>query len=310
MIYRASACGKMILLGEHAVVYGFPAVAIPVAGLRARAELAESGAAFTIDAPAVGLASALEDLPPDHPLAFCVRRTAEFLATAIPAARLTISSDIPVASGLGSGAAVSTAIVRVLSAAVGRSPTPAEISRIVFDVERIYHGTPSGIDNTVIAYERPVYFRREREPDLLRIGARMQWLLADSGVPSETRSAVGGVRQRWQADPARYEDLFRKIGALADLGRRALENGNEKSLGETMNRCHELLQAVGVSTPELDRLVDAAHRAGALGAKLTGAGLGGNIVVLADPQELEGVESALRGEGAAAVYRTTLEPGQ
>jgi mevalonate kinase len=70
-----------------------------------------------------------------------------------------------------------------------------------------------------------------------------------------------------------------------------------------------LLQAIGVSTPGLDRLVDAARRAGALGAKLTGAGLGGNIVALADPQNLEGVESALRREGAAAVYRTTLEPG-
>jgi mevalonate kinase len=309
MIYRASACGKIILLGEHAVVYGFPAVAIPVAGLRARAELAESGAAFRIDAPAVGLASTLEDLPADHPLAFCVRRTVEFLATGIPAARLSISSDLPVASGLGSGAAVSTAIVRVLFAAAGRSSTPAEISRIVFDTERIYHGTPSGVDNTVIAYERPVYFQRDREPGLLRIGARMEWLLADSGVRGETRSAVAGVRQRWQADPSRYEDLFRKIGELTDLGRLALENGNEKSLGEALNRCHELLQAIGVSTPELDRLVDAARRAGALGAKLTGAGLGGNILALANPQDVEGVEAALRSGGAAAVYRTTLEPG-
>jgi mevalonate kinase len=309
MIYRASACGKIILLGEHAAVFGFPAVAIPIAGLRARAELSESDPPFILDAPAIGLTSALENLPADHPLAFCVRRTMEFFETGIPAARLTVASDIPVASGLGSGAAVSTAIVRVLAAAAGRSPTPGEISRIVFDVERIYHGTPSGVDNTVIAYERPVYFQREREPALLHLGAKLHLLLADSGVRSETRSAVGGVRQRWQADPARYEDLFRMIGALADTGRRALENGSVQPLGVTMNQCHALLQAIGVSTPGLDRLVDAARRAGALGAKLTGAGLGGNIVALADPQNLEGVESALRREGAAAVYRTTLEPG-
>jgi len=308
MTHRASACAKIILLGEHAAVYGFPAIAIPIAGLRARTELTESHSPFLIDAPAIGLTSALEDLPDDHPLAFCVRRTIEFLGTGIPAARLTITSDIPLASGLGSGAAVSTAIVRVLAAFTGRSLTPGEISRIVFDVERIYHGTPSGVDNTVIAYECPVYFQREREPVLLQINAGMHLLVADSGAHSETRSAVDGVRERWQSDPARYEDLFRRIGALADTGRGHLENGRAQPLGITMNQCHELLRAIGVSTPGLDRLVDAARDAGAFGAKLTGAGLGGNIVALADPQDLESIASALRGAGAVEIYRTTLSP--
>jgi mevalonate kinase len=307
MTYRASACGKIILLGEHAVVYGFPAVAVPVAGLRAKAELAPADLPFILIAPDIGLTSALQDLPANHPLAFCVRRTAEFLGTGIPAARLTITSDIPPASGLGSGAAVSTAIVRVLSASAGRSLAPGEISQIVFDVERIYHGTPSGVDNTVIAYECPVYFQRGREPVLLKINAGMHLLVADSGVHSETRSAVDGVRERWQSDPARYEDLFRRIGALADIGRGHLENGCAQPLGITMNQCHELLRAIGVSTPGLDRLVDAARQAGAFGAKLTGAGLGGNVVALADPQDLERIGSALRGAGAVAVYRTTLE---
>jgi mevalonate kinase len=293
MTSRASACGKSILLGEHAVVFGFPAVAIPVAGLRARAELAESDPPFLLDAPDIGLTAALEDLPADHPLAFCVRRTCEFLGRGIPAAHLTIKSDIPVASGLGSGAAVSTAIVRVLGAAADREPGPADVSRIVFDVERIYHGTPSGVDNTVIAYERPVYFQREREPAVLRIGARMNLLLADSGVRSETRSAVGGVRRRWQADTARYEGLFRTIGGLADRGRLALENGDSASLGEAMNRCHELLQAIGVSTPELDRLVDAARRAGALGAKLTWAFGGYPAVLVVAPGQRREVGDAL-----------------
>ena len=309
MIGRASACGKIILLGEHAVVYGFPAVAVPFAGLRAKAELAPADFPFILDAPDIGLTSALQDLPSDHPLAFCVRHTVEFLGTGIPAARLTITSEIPPASGLGSGAAVSTAIVRVLSASAGRSLAPGEISRIVFDVERIYHGTPSGVDNTVIAYECPVYFQRGREPVLMQIHAGMHLLVADSGVHSETRSAVDGVRERWRSDPTHYEDLFRSIGALAETGRGHLENGRAQPLGITMNQCHELLRAIGVSTPGLDRLVDAARQAGAFGAKLTGAGLGGNVIALADPQDLERIESALRGAGAVAVYRTALEPG-
>ncbi len=197
----------------------------------------------------------------------------------------------------------------MLAAAAGRVLTPGEISRIVFDIERIYHGTPSGVDNTVIAYERPVYFRRECEPVPLRIPAEMHLLLADSGEHSETRSAVGGVRQRWQADPARYDEYFRRIGALADAGRGHLEAGRTQPLGMTMNQDHELLRAIGVTTPRLDRLVDAARGAGALGAKLTGAGLGGNVVALADSHSLDIVESALRGAGAAAVYRTSLAPG-
>jgi mevalonate kinase len=305
---HAFACGKIILLGEHAAVYGFPAVAIPVAGLRARAELTESSSPFTIEAPAIGLVSRLDELPADHPLAFCVRRTFEFLGTEIPSASLVLTSEIPVASGLGSGAAVSSAIVRVLAASAGRDLAPAEISRIVFEVERIYHGTPSGVDNTVIAYERPVYFQKGREPGLLRIGARMYFLLADSGLRSETRSSVDGVRQRRQADPAQYETLFRGIGSLTEEGRQHLESGRTKLLGATMNQCHGLLQAIGVSTPALDRLVDAASRGGALGAKLTGAGLGGNIVALVEPETIEIVESALGQAGAVAVYRTNLEP--
>jgi mevalonate kinase len=308
MIRRASACGKIILLGEHAVVYGFPAVAVPVRSLRTRAELDEGRAPLRIEAPLIRLDAPMADLPAGHPLVECIRRTAEALGRAAPGGRLTITSDIPVASGLGSGAAVSTAIVRVLAAAAGRDLPPAEVSRIVFAIEQIYHGTPSGVDNTVIAYERPIHFRRGQEPEILTAGAPVHLLIADSGVPGRTRIAVGGVRERRDADPARYDELFRRIGSLAEEGRGHLVSGRISQLGATLDRCHELLRAIEVSTPALDHMVEAARGAGAYGAKLSGAGLGGNIVALADPARLAAVEAALRASGAAAVFRTSLEP--
>ncbi len=308
MIRRASACGKIILLGEHAVVYGFPAVAVPVRSLRTRAELDEGSAPLRIAAPLISLDAPMADLPAGHPLVACIRRTAEALGSAVPGGRLTITSDIPVASGLGSGAAVSTAIVRVLAATAGRDLPPAEVSRIVFAVEQIYHGNPSGVDNTVIAYESPIFFRRGQEPEILAAGAAAHLLIADSGVPGRTRIAVGGVRERRDADPARYDELFRRIGDLAEEGRGHLESGHIPQLGATLDRCHELLRAIEVSTSALDRMVEAARSAGAYGAKLSGAGLGGNIVALADPARLAAVEAALRASGAAAVFHTTLEP--
>jgi mevalonate kinase len=308
MTLRASACGKLILLGEHAVVYGHPAVAVPVGSLRVRAELEEGPLPLRIVSPAVGLDALLDDLPAHHPLVFCIRRALETLHARPPTGRMTIASEIPVASGLGSGAAVSTAVVRVLALSAGRELSPAEVSGVVFEAERIYHGTPSGVDNTVIAYERPVFFRRGQDPVTLAVGAPMQFLIADSGVRSETRGAVGGVRERRQAAPDRYDGYFRQIGELAEKGREYLEAGDRESLGDAMNRCHDLLRSIGVSTPGLDRLVKAARDAGALGAKLTGAGLGGNAAVLIDPEQRAAVESALLESGAAAVHWTRLAP--
>jgi mevalonate kinase len=308
MIRRASACGKIILLGEHAAVYGFPALAVPVRSLRTWAEHAEGEVPLRIEAPLIGLDARMPDLPAGHPLVVCIQLASEALGMTAPGGRLTITSDIPVASGLGSGAAVSTAIVRVLASAAGRNLPPAEISRIVFAVEQIYHGTPSGVDNTVIAYESPVNFRRGQDPEILTAGAPAHLLIADSGVHSRTRTAVGGVRDRRDADPVRYDGYFRQIGDLTEEGRGHLESGRIPQLGKTMDRCHELLRRIEVATPALDRLVDAARSAGAYGAKLSGAGLGGNVVTLVDLPLLPAVEAALRASGAAAVFRTNLEP--
>ncbi len=303
---RASASGKVILLGEHAVVYGRPAIAVPLSGLRARAILTPHSGPFHIQAPAVGVDAPLSDLPPDHPLARIVHLTARHTRRPLPDALLRIESDIPVASGLGSGAAVSTAIVRALAAWYGVPLDPPTVSALVYEVERIYHGTPSGIDNTVIAHERPVYFVRGQPPEPLPVGATLHLLAADSGVPSQTREVVGDVRRRWEAEPARYEALFDRVAEAVEAAREAIARGDARALGERMDANHELLREIGVSAPVLDGLVQAARRAGALGAKLSGAGQGGNIVALVEESTAGAVEEALRAAGAVRLWRTSI----
>ena len=180
------APGKVILFGEHAVVYGRPALAVPVTQVQAEAvvEPGGAGAGLTIVAADLGEIIALRDAPADHPLAAAARLTLVKFGLSDPDWRVTVRSTIPIASGMGSGAAVSAAIVRGLAEAANQRISesangesaqyairntqyaipPADISALVYEVERLHHGTPSGIDNTVVVYGQPVYFVRGQPP--------------------------------------------------------------------------------------------------------------------------------------------------
>lgn len=304
----ASACGKVILLGEHAVVYGRPALAAPVCGLRAwvRAEPLPEGSGCRIEAVDLGETIHLSAAPPDHPLAMAVRLALAHLGLREPDLRLILRSDLPIAGGLGSGAAVSAALVRAVLQWSGRPAEPEIVSALVYEVEKYHHGTPSGIDNTVIAYERPIRFVRGHPPTFLTIARPFLLLIADSGVPSPTRETVAAVRAGWERDLGRYEGLFDAIAALVAEAEACLAAGRIEALGPLLDANHRLLAELGVSSPVLDRLVEAARAAGALGAKLTGGGRGGNLIALVRPEDAEAVADALRAAGARAVYRTEI----
>lgn len=307
---RCSAPGKAILFGEHAVVYGKPAIAVPVTQVEATASMepAPPGSGLMLIAADLGESFNLAAAPPDAPLAVAARLTLAHLTASAPDATLTVRSTIPIASGLGSGAAVSTALVRALATFIGSSLTPAEVSDLVYQVEKIHHGTPSGIDNTVIAYERPVYFFRTASsgPELLSVGAPFNLLIADTGLPSPTKRLVSRVRIGWQREPPRYEALFDQIGDVVREARRQIEAGSVRALGPLMNENHALLVDLGVSSPILDMLVDVARAAGAMGAKLSGAGQGGNILALVEPERMQEVTVALSKAGAVRTIATTV----
>ncbi|MDD5469063.1 MAG: mevalonate kinase [Anaerolineales bacterium] len=306
--FTASAPGKVILFGEHAVVYGRGAIAAPVSQVRARAVVradphAPAGT-VRIQAPDIRLDSTLDQLPDPHPLRLVISALLAHLgAQRLPACTLRITSSIPVASGLGSGAAVSVAVLRALSAFLGH-PLPDEaVSALAFEAEKLYHGTPSGIDNTVITYQLPVYFQRGRAIQTLQVKQAFDLLIADTGVASPTSLAVRDVRRAWEADPAPSEAIFDAIGGIALAARQAIQNGENERLGALMDENHAWLQRMGVSSAELDTLVASARAAGAQGAKLSGAGRGGNIIALVEADQADQVSRALTRAG---VKRTIL----
>lgn len=306
----ATAPAKLILCGEHAVVYGRPAIALPLADIRATATVAPSpaGRGPMIHAPDLGGRWRVAEQPTD-PLSRLVITVIERFG--LPAdVEITIRSAIPIASGMGSGAAIATAIVRELLAYGGQTLPPAEISAIVYESERAYHGTPSGIDNTVVAFEQPIWFqRRPDQPPLIEpivIGTPLTLVVGDTGVRSPTRLPVGAVRERWQADPARYEALFDQVATLVVAARTALAEGDAVTLGRLLNTNHELLRDIGVSSAELDYLTTAARSAGALGAKLAGAGWGGVMLALTTSDQAPVIAAALQAAGATTTLVTTI----
>jgi mevalonate kinase len=310
---RARAPGKAILFGEHAVVYGRPAIAVPVHPIHATAEVADlpqapAGAVF-LESEAAGTRAWLNDLPDDDPL----RRITQSTLDRLPAAgrhalSIHITSTIPIASGLGSGAAVSVAIARAVSQHLGQPLPNEDVSDLAFDVERLHHGTPSGIDNTVISYETLVYFVRGQPIERITVGTPFNLVIGDTGVAAPTALAVASVRRRWEGDRQSMETLFDSIGDVVRRARTAVESGHVAALGSLMNENQTLLAQMGVSSPELDRLIDAASGAGASGAKLSGGGMGGNMIAVVAADRALAVAAALLEAGASRAFAMQVGP--
>jgi mevalonate kinase len=265
------------------------------------------GQGITIVAEDLEQEYSLEQAPPDDALRAIVVSTLEHIGVGTQQdLTITVSSTIPIARGLGSGAAVSTAIVRALSKHLGNRLSPQAISSLVYETEKIHHGTPSGIDNTVIAFERPVYFARGHRVEIFSVKSPFLLAIADTGIASPTRIAVGQVRRAWERERENYEEIFDEIGTIAEMGRQAIERGEIETVGRLMNENHRLLQLIGVSSPELEGLVEAAREGGALGAKLSGAGRGGNIIALVTQETRSRVDMMLRLTGAKDVIVTEV----
>ena len=305
MSHVASAPAKAILVGEHAVVYGKPALAIPLSQLRTYIN-------FRSTADPLKVSFTNISRPPLHwergkidstdPLATMIELTAEYFAVSSLHGEMTIRSDIPVASGLGSGAAVSAALGRAVAALLHRDIPDPELNALVYEVEKLHHGTPSGIDNTVVVYEKPVYFIRGKSIDFIEIADPIQLVVADTGVAAPTLDTVADVRSLYQGQPWQTQTLFDKIGVVVDSAKQAIETGDHKWLGELMTKNHMLLQTLDVSSAALDRLVHAAVSGGALGAKLSGGGRGGNIIALAQAAAIPSVKAKLLEAGAERVF--------
>lgn len=278
MTIIGSACAKTILFGEHAVVYDEPAVAIPLINTRTTAELIPNQDSFSVQSDKAEINCSFDEIPKESGLyRLLLELMKEFEVSELPPLTLKIRSDIPIASGLGSGAALSAAVIRAFSGYFGRVFDKETVNRMVYEIEKIYHGTPSGIDNTVIVYEQPLIFTKNSGFSPLKADlSKFPLLVGDSGIRSSTAAVVNDVRSHIRQN----ERYLHEIGDLVRKAENALTIGDLTETGRLMNENHELLKLIGVSCPELDELTSLALKNGAYGAKLTGAGRGGNFIVL------------------------------
>lgn len=305
-----SAPAKSILFGEHAVVYGKPAIAIPLCNIRAYAEIQrkkDQAYAIHVEAVDIAVSSNLQDLAIDHPIRAAFRLYYDATNQAYPQGiSLYIHSDIPVASGFGSGAAVGIAIFRALAAYENIHLTTAQLSELTFEIEKIHHGTPSGIDNTVIAYEQPVWYVKGKTCKPFDINKSFDLLIANSGIAAPTAVSVADVRNLFEQNPNQTQSCFDTIEMITHQAQVAFESGNASELGKLMTANHTALQALTVSSPRLDQMVNCALDAGAFGAKLSGGGRGGNIIILTDPITLPKIEASLETIGVHQFFATHL----
>jgi hydroxymethylglutaryl-CoA reductase len=298
---------KVVLLGEHAVVYGRHAIAAPVP-MTTKALVEDCDRGIHLLIPRWGVEYELASNPQE-------RRSFERPAGVVldklglsgQAMRIEVFPEVPRSMGLGGSAAMAVAIVRALDKHFKLGLDDEEVNALAFESEKVAHGSPSGLDNTLACYARPLVYRPGEPPliEPLNIQRPIPAVIGMTGYEGLTAKTVGRVREAWKKDRKLYERVFDQIDALTLRAVQAIQDNDLKTLGELMNICHGMLNALQVSTPELEQLVDLSRENGALGAKLTGGGGGGSIIAICDGDTAP-IANAIRGAGYQAL---TIEIG-
>jgi hydroxymethylglutaryl-CoA reductase len=296
--------GKIILLGEHAVVHGRHAIGCPVPlTIRAVVEDGDRGVELLI--PRWGVEYQLAK-PPEQRRSFeqAAGAILDKLGLADRKLRIEVFPDVPRSMGLGGSAALAVAIVRALDLHFRLGLTDVEVNELAYLSEQTAHGQPSGIDNTLATYGRPLVFRRGSPPlvELLNIPKPLSIVVGMTQSEGLTARTVANVAEARKRNPRLYEKIFDDIDSLVLQAVSAIQDNDVSTLGDLMNINQGLLNALQVSTPELERLIDVARDAGAAGAKLTGGGGGGAMIALCNAATTGDVQQAIERQG----FRTLL----
>jgi mevalonate kinase len=290
-----AACGKVILLGEHAVVYGVPAIAVGIdRGARATATPLATGPS-TLHVRRWDIT--VRDDEEGHDLARAFRALVEATRDDLPALgahAVDVEADLPPGGGLGCSAAMGVAIARALDPAT----TDDALQERAMAWERVFHGTPSGVDAAVSARGGCVFFRKGEALERVRARGALPLCIGSTGVISSTKPMVDAVARLRARRPEIVAKSFEAIRTLVQNAKLAIEAGDRYALGKLMDLNQMLLSGLFVSSPEIERMCGAARDAGALGAKLTGAGGGGSVVALVPSAAVaEAVIAAWRADG-------------
>lgn len=302
----SDAHSKLILVGEHAVVYGEPAIAIPFP-LKVRSMVENSFGTIMFESAIY--TGPIHSMPLKMKgISDCIKETLQYLNQPFQGLRIRIDSSIPLGRGLGSSAAIAIAIVRSLFSFYGQKLSQKELFSFVHIAETHAHGNPSGIDMAAESSECPIWFQKGKEAIPLKVGGPLYIVVADTGRVGDTHTAVGNVRKRYLLEPEKVKKSLDEIKKIATEAKDALLEGDMYLLGELMNRNQEELMTLGVSDDVLDGLIKTARNTGALGAKLTGGGLGGCMMALAGSlQQAKVISKELMKSGASKSWYFSTE---
>lgn len=299
------APGKIILVGEHAVVYGAKAIAMPIdIGVRVAVYQDKSSRRTGLTLKGVGpfLMGEVSLLSPSSGpkiLQTALSYVRDTFGECVDGLSLVVDGNLPPGRGLGSSAALSVAMIKALHQYAGWSLEKDLLKKYAGDLETIFHGSPSGIDHTVVINEQAIGFKRvDGQAAVWPITLRspLRFVVALSGPHDGTKNAVLELAERKKRHEKAYERIFAALDEVAQDMEKSLGEGHQAFLGELMNIAHGYLNALSLSTPEIEKLVAIARERGALGAKLTGAGGGGAVIVLVDGNEA-GIKNAFKAAG-------------
>ncbi|MEM2419763.1 MAG: mevalonate kinase [Candidatus Bathyarchaeia archaeon] len=317
----ASAPAKVILFGEHFVVYGEPAVVMAI-DKRAYAKVETRhdnklyicsqnlglSAFYENDNIKVERGDQREARTKLEPIKCAVEKVLEKAGEKV-GLNVEVHSTVPVAAGLGSSAAVAAATAAAVGAALNVKMSKEDVFRIAFEAEKIMHGTPSGVDPAISTFGGAMLFQLDTGFKPLEVKAEVPLVVGNTGIERSTRVQVAKVSELRDKYPQIVEPMMRAAREIVLQAMEALRRGNLETVGELMNINHALLYGLGVSDESLEWLINAARKAGALGAKLTGAGGGGCMIALATKERLEQVLEAVQRAGANAFIARKTDEG-
>lgn len=304
------AFGKLILFGEHFVVYKVPALVGAVAACTDCVVTFPEGATgleIVDDRPAVPGYKVEKKAEGDEAVGLVLKHFG--IDTATRGVRCEFGGDLTAVSGIGASAAQAVSLARALGQALPKEMTLEEVNAAGYEGEKGYHGTPSGIDNTAATYGGLLRFQRTDGAPIFtmkKLPSPVRIVYASTGITASTSKVVADVRKKKEADEAWFAALLERYTALVPKGEAALDAADWPALGKLLDENHALCQELTVSCKELDNLVEVARKAGALGAKMSGTGRGGLMLALTPTAETQAAVEAALKEHAPVVWSTSI----
>jgi len=296
--------GKAILFNEHFVVYKIPAIVSAIGNYTVAKISPSDKSGWQIEDNRKATPNYKEDKIEQQKKSINNILKKMNIDLSKNGVKIILDGTLYCASGIGASAASCVALARALSDHFNLNFSDEEINNIAYEGEKGYHGTPSGIDNTASTFVGLIWFEKGENNvmDKISLPNPIEIVMGNTGKVANTTAAVAGVRERKEKDPDKYNPIFDRAENIAYLAKDALQGEDYREIGKLMNENQKLLQQIEVSSKELDFMVKLARDHGALGAKLTGGGLGGNIIALTPGRDLQDdVANAIEKEGFQTV---------